>query len=111
MWYFLFKSAFHRYNILDIDEDGKIPDQNFSGVEFQIFPTDCHTWGCPVFNLESPMYVGLAGLPKWEPILNNIIYLVHSPFHAGSVSLVLNTRAGYSSPKYHVVFYDSFYTV
>ena len=42
---FSFKSAYQSYNILEMYEDGKIPDQNFSGMEFQNFPTKYHSWG------------------------------------------------------------------
>ena len=42
-------------------------DQKFSGVEFQIFHTDYHTWGFPVFLLEVSLQEGQAGLHKWEP--------------------------------------------
>ena len=39
------------------------------------------------------------------------IYVGRSPYHAGSVALVLNPRTGYVSPQYHVVFDDDFTTV
>ena len=65
LWIFLFKSVCQRYNILDMDEDVKMQEQNFSGMEFQIFPTDYHTWGFPVFVLESPLQVRPSGIPKW----------------------------------------------
>ena len=39
------------------------------------------------------------------------IYVGRSPFHAGSVALVLNPRTGHVSPQYHVVFDDDFTTV
>ena len=39
------------------------------------------------------------------------IYVGHSPFHAGSVALVLNPRTGHVSPQFHVVFDDHFTTV
>ena len=45
IWTFSFKSEFQRHNILEMDEDGKIPDQKFYGVKFQNFPTNYHTWG------------------------------------------------------------------
>ena len=51
LWPFSFKAVLQRYNILEIDEDRKSPEQKFSSVEFQIFFTDYHTWGCPVFIL------------------------------------------------------------
>ena len=39
------------------------------------------------------------------------VYLGNSPFHAGSVSLVLNNRTGHVSPQYHVVFDYTFSTM
>ncbi len=39
------------------------------------------------------------------------IYVGHSPFHAGSVALVLNPQTGHVSPQFHVVFDDHFMTV
>ena len=45
MWPFFFKADFQRYNILKTNEDGKMPEQKFFGVEFQIFSTESHTWG------------------------------------------------------------------
>ena len=65
MWTFYFKTACHMYNTLEMDEDRKTPEQKFSDVEFEIFVTDYHTWGCPIFVLESPLQGG--PLPKWEP--------------------------------------------
>ena len=35
----------------------------------------------------------------------------HSPYHAGTVALVLNVATGLVSPQYHVVFDDKFSTV
>ena len=81
-----------------------MPDQNFSGVEFQIYPTDYYTWGCPVFFLESPTQGGKAGITKLEPRERTRVYIGHYQFHSGSVELVLNTITGNVSPHYHVVF-------
>ena len=91
------------YNILDMDEYRKTPEQKFSGVELQNFPTYYHTLGCPVFVLEAPLKGGPTWLTKSEPRAMTRIYLVHSPFHAGWVELLLNTRTGHVSPQYHVV--------
>ena len=38
-------------------------------------------------------------------------YLGHSPFHADSAALVLNSRTGLVFPQYHVVIYHNFSTV
>ena len=66
-----------------------------------------------------PMYVldirvqsaGGPGSPKWEPRCCTGVYLGHSPFHAGSVSLLFNLTTGLESPQFHVVFDNSFSTV
>jgi hypothetical protein len=39
------------------------------------------------------------------------VYLGHSPFHAGSVTLVFNPKTARVSPQYHVIFDDDFTTV
>ena len=80
-------------------------------MKFQIFSTDYHTWGFPVFVPEDPLQGGPAGLPKWELRTRSGVYLGHSPFHAGSVALLLNTITGNIFPQYHVVFDDTFSTV
>ena len=41
-----------------------MPEQKFSGVEFQNVPTDYHTGICLVFFLEAPLLGGTEGLPK-----------------------------------------------
>ena len=51
---FSFKAVCQKYNSLDIGEDRKTSEHKFSGIQFQNFRTDYHTWGCPVFVLEPP---------------------------------------------------------
>ena len=50
-------------------------------------------------------------IPKWEPRSHSVIYLVRSPFHAGSGDLVLKPATGYVSRQFHVVFSDELYKV
>ena len=104
MWNFFFNTAGQRQNSLEINEDGKTPEQKFSGVEFQIYLKDYHTWGCTVFFLEAQQQRGPAGLPKWQPRERTGLYLGHSQFYAGSVALLLNTITGHFPSQYHVVF-------
>ena len=37
-------------------------------------------------------------------LIKSGIYLGHSPYHIGSVALVLNPETGHVSPQFHVVF-------
>lgn len=50
-------------------------EQNFAGVNFQIFSTEYHTWGFPVFAPEAPLQGGMSGIPKWYPREINGVYL------------------------------------
>ena len=71
--------------------------------------TDYHTWGCPVFVLESQAQMKMD--PKWNPRSRIGVYLVQSPKHSGNVALVLNPKTLHVSPQYHVVMDDEFTTV
>jgi hypothetical protein len=42
---------------------------------------------------------------------HNLVYVGHSPSHAGSVALVHNPCTGHVSPQFHVVFDDLYSTV
>ena len=53
----------------------------------------------------------ISGMPKWEPYSRAGLYIGHSPFHAGSVALVLNPYTVHVSPQFHVVFDDNCSTV
>ena len=111
MWNFPLNAACKSYNSLEMDEDGKTPDKKFLGLEFQICPTGYHTWGFPIVVLYDPLQGWLTGIPKWEPITRTSLYLVHSPFHAGPLDLILNIRTRDISPQYHVVFDKTLSTV
>ena len=108
---FFFQEGWQSYNSLELDEDRKTPEQKISGMEFQNFPTDYHTWVCPVFVLEPPLQGGPEGLPKWKPRASTRVYIGYPPLQAGSVNLVLNIRTGHVSSHYHVVFDNKFSTV
>ena len=71
-----------------------------------------HTFGCPVYILDArPQIVGGGGPPKWYPQACLVIYLYHSPSHAGSVALFMNPKSGLESPQFHLVFDENFETV
>ena len=53
----------------------------------------------------------IDGLLKWEPLSRAGIYLGISPFHSGSLPLVINPANGHVSPQFHVLFDDEISTV
>eukprot|EP00978_Attheya_sp_CCMP212_P006292 scaffold14257_cov69-Attheya_sp.AAC.1 len=112
LWPFALKAAVKSHNDFYLHQDNKTPIEKFTGADgLDSAIRDRHTWGCPVFVLDSRLQSGAGTAPKWEPRSRTGVYLGHSPFHAGSVALVLNTATGHVSPQYHVVFDDDFTTV
>jgi hypothetical protein len=112
MWPFAAMCAQERMNNLHINLDGESPDMRFSNVKaVNVQLKHYHTFGCPVYILDSRLQTNPKGVPKWEPRSRLGIYVGHSPVHAGSVALVLNPKTGLVSPQFHVVYDDNFTTV
>ncbi len=111
LWPYALKAAEYKHNHLRLDNDGKSRMQKFFNSDASIDIKLQHTFGCPVYVLESAQQSSIAGLPKWEPRCRIGIYLGHSPCHAGSVALILNPRTLHVSPQFHTVFDDEFTTV
>ena len=90
------------------DRNGLNSISKFTGTVVNINIRNFHTWGCPIYVLESKLQSYPKSLPKWDPRSKIEIYLGHSPVHAGNVALVLNSSTRHISLQYHVVFDDSF---
>jgi hypothetical protein len=92
--------------------DGKTPEEKFSGAP-STFTTDVsqyHPFGCPAYVLDARLQGGNK-IPRWEPRSWVGVYLVHSPYHANSIALILNLTTGHVFLQYHVVYDDNFTTV
>ena len=112
LWPFATKCAQDRMTNLHVDLNIETPDMRFSNTKaVNVQLKHYHTFGCPVYILDSRLQINPKGVPKWEPQSSLGIYVGHSPAHAGSVALVLNPRTGLVSPQYHVVYEDQFITV
>ncbi len=97
---------------LSLRSDGRSCKATFFNIDEDLFdPNTHHIFGSPCFVLDSRLQLGISGPPKWEPRTRLGIYVGHSPSHAGSVALVLNSRTGHVSHQFHVVFDDLFMTV
>eukprot|EP00957_Ditylum_brightwellii_P044309 3362111-Ditylum_brightwellii.AAC.1 len=67
------------------------PQEILLGFKEWIMVEDFHTWGCPLFVLDSTLQSAQGiGPSKWNPRARAGVYLGHSPHHAGNVVLVLN---------------------
>jgi hypothetical protein len=101
------------------------PGEVFTGVSIQTLPQDhlkdssksvtdisksFHTFGCPVYVLQSELQDG-ASLPKFDPRSRTGIFLGHSSDHASNVALVLNPETGHISNQYHLIYDNDFTTL
>ena len=64
--------------------------EKFIGATTDIYLKNNHTWSCPFYVLDARLQGNIDELTKWETRSCADIYLGHSPFHAGSVALLLN---------------------
>jgi hypothetical protein len=85
------------------------PISKMSGVEVEPNLRDFHPFGSPVYVLEDSLQA-LQSHNKWHDRTRVGIFLCHSPEHASSVPLVLNTRTGMVSPQFHCIYDDAFDT-
>ena len=97
-------------NHLRFTADGRTPYAHFSKSDALLTVKDEHTFGCPVYILDASLQNGQQ-IPKWDSRVRIGIYVGKSPFHAGSVSLIMDTTTGLISPQYHCVYDDSFTSV
>ena len=105
------KDFAEQLNELKVDGYVITPMDKFAGTTTDITLKNHHTWGCPVYVLDEILQGNIAGLTKWEPRLREGMYLGHSPFHVGSVALVLNPSTFHVSLQLYLVFDDEFSTV
>ena len=92
-------------------KDGKCsPIELFTQVNISPKLHNSHTFGSPVYMLDSKLQLGTS-LPKWKSRPHLKIHLGPSPNHAWCVSLVLNPRREHVSPQFHVKHDDFFETV
>ena len=112
-WPFVIKYVAERNNSFQIYVLGKTTESILYGVKVKDIPVKSyHTLFCPIHVLDARLQnAGGSGPQKWGPRSRIGVYLGHSPFHAGSVTLVWNPITGRLSPQYHIVFEYDFTTV
>ena len=112
LWPYAIKIANDNGNRLpSINGEGVSPIELFSQVSVAPQVRHSHTFGSPVYVLDSALQVYGKGVPKWDQRANIGIYLGISPRHSRKVALVLNLKTGHVLPQFHVVFDDFFETL
>jgi hypothetical protein len=110
LWPYALRNTQHMRYFLPDSKDGTCPFERFSGVEVSPNLKSNHTFGCPVYALNSRLASGNS-IPKWNPRARVGLYIGPSPRHARNVSLVLSLDTGLVSPQFHVQHDDFFETV
>src|SRR5210317_575444 len=85
------------------------PISRFCGTEVEPNLDHFHPFGCPVYVLSSSLQ-SQKSHNKWTDRSRVGIFLCHSPNHATSVPLVLNTQTGNVAPQFHCIYDDEFAT-
>jgi hypothetical protein len=85
------------------------PLSKFSRTEIEPNLDHFHPFGSPVYVLENNLQAHHAH-NKWSDRSRVGIFLCHSPSHASSVPLVLNTQTGLVSPQFHCIYDNQFDT-
>jgi hypothetical protein len=85
------------------------PLELFTGTKVLAEVRNHHTFGCPVYVLETALQENKS-LPAWMSRARVGINIGISPTHARSVSLVLSLKTGLASPQFHTKHDDLFET-
>jgi len=100
LWPYAVRTAAYIHNHIPCDEQGRSRIELFGGTAVMTNLNHFHTFGCPVFVLDSNLASG-KHIGRWLPRSRLGLYLGPSPIHARSVSLVLNLATGLVSPQFH----------
>ena len=97
-------------NHLPLNSNAESPLQVFSQSFVNPRLSTFHTFGCPVYSLDTQLQGG-GTIPKWNPRCSVGLYLGNSPRHARTVSLVINLTTERISPHFHVKHDEFFETI
>ena len=111
LWPMAVSQAVYIWNHVPSADTGISPADIFTKTRWpQSRFQDLHVWGCPTYVLDKAISDGKK-LPRWKPRSQRMVMMGHSPKHASTVPVVLNTDTGTITPQFHVVFDDWFTTV
>ena len=112
LWPFALDHAVFLWNHLPKSSTGPSPHEIFTGSVSATRQDlqSLRVWGCPAWVLDPRLQDGKK-IPKWHKRSRLGVYLGVSGNHSTTVGRILNTRTGYVSPQYHVVYDELFTTV
>ena len=110
LWPYALRYAMEVYNNIPAKDGGASPKEIFSQIEVASNMKDFHTFGCPVYALDSRLQAKQA-VNSWAPQARLGVNLGPSPRHARNVTMVLSLSTGLVSPQYHVKHDEFFETI
>jgi hypothetical protein len=111
LWPYAVRMANDISNFAPGIKTGISPLESFSQVAVAPRVKHSHTFGSPMYVLDSQLQTAGQSLPKWNKKARVGMYLGSSPRHSRKVSLVLNLETGHVSPQFHVISDDLFETL
>ena len=110
LWPYAISYSAHILNQVPNKKDDLCPQSKFSGIDVSPNLNHMHTFGCPVYALNSKL-AAQQSIGHWNRRARLGIYLGPSPRHAKSVSLVMNPANGLVSPQFHIKHDEFFETI
>jgi hypothetical protein len=110
LWPYTSRNTQHIMKSFPDSKDGTCPSDIFLGVEVAPNLKASHTFGFPVYALNSNLASGKI-IQKWDSRARVGFYMGPSPRQARKVSLVLSLDTGLVSPQFHLQHDDFFETV
>jgi hypothetical protein len=110
LWPYTLRKTQHMRNSLPDSKDGTCPSKRFSGVEVAPNLKSNHTFGCPVYALNS-ILASSKSIPKWDARARVDLYMGPSPRHAINMYLVLSMDTWLVLSQFQVQHDDFFETV
>ena len=111
LWPYAVRMANETMNTTPSIQEGVSPMELFAQVAIAPRVKHAHTFGSPVYVLDSALQTAGKRIPKWNRRARVGIYLGTSPRHSRRVALILSLRTGHVSPQFHVIFDDMFETL
>jgi GAG-pre-integrase domain len=110
LWPYAVRKGAVDFNTIKKKTETLSPLEKFSNVKVQFQPRHHHTFGCPMYVLDTRLQSG-SKVDKWESRSRMTINLGTSMNHAANVGLALSLMTGLVSPVFHAKYDDQFETV
>jgi hypothetical protein len=110
LWPYAVRKAAIDLNTIKHKTSELSPLERFSNVKVSFHPRHHHTFGFPMYVLDSTLQAGQK-IDKWESRARMAVYIGNSMNHAANVGLARSLTTGLVSPAFPAKYDDGFATV